>query len=282
MKKIRENFWLGVGLLLGFALGLGYAWVIRPAAFRGADPNSLQPLYRSEYILLVASAYQATGNLERARQRLALFPELDSEALGSLAQQVVAASGPEDAARGLARLSVALAERTPTPSGPGGLASPTFLLTGTPQPTLAITVPYLPTNTRRPTDSPTPTTKQVFILLSLEKVCNPQVKRPLIQVIVQTPEGHGVPGVSIHIQWEGGESRFVTGMKPELSPGYADYEIEPGKVYQVTLGGGLPVTGLAASTCPAATALIGSQTPTPGGGTGGSYAGSMRLVFEMR
>jgi hypothetical protein len=283
MKSIRQNVWLGVGLILGLALGLGYTWVIQPAAFRGADPNSLQPLYRSEYILMIASSYQATGNLERARDRLAIFPDLDSEELSSMAQQVVAAGGPEDAARGLARLSVALAEQTPSLYVAGVSVSPTFLLTGTPQPSLAITVPYLPTNTRRPTEAATPTPERAFVLLSKEQICNPRIERPLIQVIVQTLGGQGVPGVEIRVQWEGGGSQFVTGMKPELNPGYADYEIEPGKVYQVTLGDGLTVvTGLTAPTCAAATALIGPQTPTPGGGTSGNYAGSWRLVFEMQ
>ena len=39
-------------MALGFALGLGYAWVLQPAKFRGAEPTSLQPVYRGEYILL--------------------------------------------------------------------------------------------------------------------------------------------------------------------------------------------------------------------------------------
>ncbi len=81
MKKILPGLWTVVGLVLGFALGLGYAWVLQPAKFRGAEPTSLQPVYRGEYILLIASAYEATGNLESARARLALFPELNADSL---------------------------------------------------------------------------------------------------------------------------------------------------------------------------------------------------------
>jgi hypothetical protein len=280
MKKFLPWVWFPVGLTLGLALGVGYAWVIRPADFRGAEPAALQPVYRGEYILLIATAYQATGDLEEARARLALFPELDSEALSSLAQQVVAARGAEEAARGLASLSVALAEPTVKPPGPtlsipaAGTATP--LSTPTANPTLALTLPLLPTATRQPTLFSTPTPLPGYVLVSREQICNAQITHPLIQVLVRKPDGKGVPGVEIRIQWEGGGSQFVTGMKPELSPGYADYEIEPGKTYQIALGDGLTVVAnLVAPTCPGGTAVTG-------GGSSPAFIGSWRLVFEMR
>jgi hypothetical protein len=278
MTKYLQWLWLAVGLLLGLALGVGYAWVIRPADFRGAEPAALQPIYRGEYILLIATAYQASGDLERARTRLELFPELSPEVLSSLAQQVVAAHGSEEAARGLARLSVALLEQTPTAAVPTATLylSPTVRRTPTDNPTLALTMPVLPTATPKPTQSFSPTPLPGFVLVTREQVCNEQILQPLIQVIVRKADGKGVPGIEIRIQWEGGGSRFVTGMKPELSPGYADYEIEPGKNYQITLGDGLTVVrDLIAPTCPGSTAVAG-------GGPSGTFVGSWRLVFEMR
>jgi hypothetical protein len=278
MTKYLQWLWLAVGLLLGLALGVGYAWVIRPADFRGAEPAALQPIYRGEYILLIATAYQASGDLERARTRLELFPELSPEVLSSLAQQVVAAHGSEEAARGLARLSVALLEQTPTAAVPTATLylSPTVRRTPTDNPTLALTMPVLPTATPKPTQSFSPTPLPGFVLVTREQVCNEQILQPLIQVIVRKTDGKGVPGIEIRIQWEGGGSRFVTGMKPELSPGYADYEIEPGKNYQITLGDGLTVVrDLIAPTCPGSTAVAG-------GGPSGTFVGSWRLVFEMR
>jgi hypothetical protein len=287
MKKILPGLWTAVGLLLGFALGLGYAWVIQPGTFRGAEPSSLQPAYRGEYILLIATAYQATGNLEYARARLAAFPELNPDALSSLAQQVVAVGGPQEAARGLARLSVALREGTPSPSALVALAAsrtaPTIRVTGSPESTLALTIPFLPTATRSPTILSSPTANPEFVLVSKQQVCNPLIVPPLIQVIVKTADGRGVSGVRIRVQWEGGDAGFITGMKPELSPGYADYTIAPGKIYQITIGDGLTVVrDLSAPTCPAATAVLGGQTPVTGTGAGGPFTGSWRLEFEMR
>jgi hypothetical protein len=285
MKKFLPGLWTGVGLALGFALGLGYAWVIQPGTFRGAEPTSLQPVYRGEYILLIASAYQATGNLESARMRLAHFPELTPDALSSLAQQVVAAGGPQDAARGLARLSVALREGTPSPTVAVALATPrttpALRATTTLESPLGLTIPFLPTSTRSPTIPSSPTINPEFVLVSKQQVCNPLIVPPLIQVMVKTADGHGVPGVRIRVQWEGGGAGFVTGMKPELSPGYADTIIEPGKVYQITIGDGLIVVrDLSAPTCAAATAILGGQTPVTG--AGGPFTGSWRLEFQMR
>jgi hypothetical protein len=276
MKKHLQWIWLGVGLFLGLALGVGYAWVLRPSDFRGADPASLQPVYRGEYILLVATAYEATGDLDRARQRLELFPELNPAVLSSLAQQVVAARGSENAARGLARLSVALADQTPLGTTKAAVVrrTPTVRSTSTMGPTLVLTVPQLPTATLKATPFSTATVPPDFILVSREQVCNPLIVQPLVQVLVRGSDGKGVAGVVIRIQWEGGGSTFVTGMKPELSPGYADYEIEPGKTYQVAIGEGLTVVReLFAPTCPAATAVAGE-------GSSGAFPGSWRLVFE--
>lgn len=44
-----------------------------------------------------------------------------------------------------------------------------------------------------------------------------------------------MPGVQILVNWPSGEDRFFTGFKPEVDPGYADFEMEPGEVYQVDL-----------------------------------------------
>jgi len=160
---------------------------------------------------------------------------------------------------------------TGTPQG-----HPTSRVTPTDNPTLALTVPALPTATLKPTQFSTATALPGFVLVSREQVCNPLIKEPLVQVLVRTPGGQGVAGVAVRILWEGGGSTFVTGMKPELSPGYADYEIEAGKIYQVTLGDGLTVVReLSVPTCPGATAVAG-------GGAGATFAGSWRLVFEIR
>ena len=57
----------------------------------------------------------------------------------------------------------------------------------------------------------------------------------LLRIYVRDRLGVGVPGAAIRISWPGGEDRFYTGFKPEIDPGYADFEIEPNELYRVEL-----------------------------------------------
>ncbi len=64
------------GLLLaaaaaGLALGLIYGWGIRPVEYYDTSPDSLRADYRTDYVLMVAEAYESEGDIDRAIQRLA-------------------------------------------------------------------------------------------------------------------------------------------------------------------------------------------------------------------
>lgn len=64
------------GLLLaaaaaGLVLGLIYGWGIRPVEYYDTSPDSLRADYRTDYVLMVAEAYDGEGNIDRAIQRLA-------------------------------------------------------------------------------------------------------------------------------------------------------------------------------------------------------------------
>ncbi|MGH2626412.1 MAG: hypothetical protein ACRDHY_07165 [Anaerolineales bacterium] len=55
----------------GLVLGLVYGWGIRPVEYSDTSPDSLRADYRTDYVLMVAEAYEAEGALDRAIQRLA-------------------------------------------------------------------------------------------------------------------------------------------------------------------------------------------------------------------
>jgi hypothetical protein len=112
--------------------------------------------------------------------------------------------------------------------------APTATPTGTPTPTITPTsAPTLrPTSTRQPT----PTSPPPFALEKRERRCINGRERPLIEVVVQTEEGAGLPGVEIWVTWNGGADRFITGLKPELGLGYADFEMKPELSYGVSVG----------------------------------------------
>ena len=65
-----------VGLAIGLALGLGYAWLLQPVTYFDTAPASLRQDYRTDYVLMVAQAYQPEGDLSLVLLRLAaLGPE---------------------------------------------------------------------------------------------------------------------------------------------------------------------------------------------------------------
>ena len=108
-------WYLLTGLILGFLLGLLYAWLINPVVYSDTEPASMRADFKENYRLTIAQAYAATGDLERAESRLVLLNDEDPIfTLGSQAQQALAAGFAEDA-RALALLAAGLQGEAPVP-----------------------------------------------------------------------------------------------------------------------------------------------------------------------
>ncbi len=100
------------GLLLGLALGLGYAWAISPVQYTNVPPTSLRADYKSDYGLMIAQAYARDHNLPLARARLATLALNDpGRFVATLAAQ--ANTAPADR-RALNELAAALDNTSPT------------------------------------------------------------------------------------------------------------------------------------------------------------------------
>jgi hypothetical protein len=272
----RGPWYLLTGLILGAALGLLYAWKVSPVQYVDTSPAALQSVFKEQYRAVIASAYQSTGDMPRARSRLELLADPDpKQALLDNAQSAMLAGDPLGSAYPMAMLAQALQQLPTLP-----LPSPTSLavLPATLGPTSNLT----PTNTRpptltytpfasatpRPTHTPTPTQGAPFALAERVEICDPNLEPGLLQVEVQNAAGKPVAGAEIIITWSDGEEHFFTGFKPELGDGYADYVMAPGVVYTLRLAlGGVPVTDLTAPTC----------QPE----TGDSFWGSLRLLFAQ-
>jgi hypothetical protein len=102
--------------------------------------------------------------------------------------------------------------------------------------------------------------------LSQERVCEAQEPAPRIEVVVLDAEEEPLPGVEVIISWEGGSDRFFTGLRPDVSPGYGDFLMEPDVSYRVLLAAGSPpISGLRVEPC--------SQSE-------GGLEGGWRLTFQ--
>jgi hypothetical protein len=238
-------FWIG-GFLVGFAIGLvlslTYAWVLDPPPLTDTTPAALNPYDKETYTVLIAAAYAADGDLDRTTKRLAaLGNPKTGDTIVALAEQYINERRDARDIRALARLADAL--------GGTSAAMRPFIATPTTTPTLAPTstpLPPTPTRTRvvRVTSTPvagstrrltpTPESTAVFSVAQSTAICDPSTNR-LLRVYVRDSAGKGVPGAQILVNWPGGEDRFFTGFKPEADPGYADFEMESGEIYQVEL-----------------------------------------------
>lgn len=284
-RRSSSPWYLVTGLIIGVFLGAIYARVIQPVQYRDADPASLSAADKETYIRLIASAFQADGNLERARKRLQLLNDPNAQQnLVSMAQSLAGGGQLEDA-RALADLASALqngiVRRTAAANVPiGTVDSGSSQITATldpagavrsptPAPSLTPTITPTLTPTPRATATSLPTLAAPFVLDTREEVCDPSLAEGLIQIYVNNPQGSPLPGVRIEVSWGvGNENAFFTGLYPQISPGYADFQMEDGVDYVLRVGeGSQPVSGLSRVAC---------KTDS-----GSAYFGGWRLVFKQ-
>jgi hypothetical protein len=70
LAKARPWLIAGLAALVGFLLGLLFAWVIWPVDFVDASFDQLRSDYQQDYVRLVAAEYALTGDLDRAEGRI--------------------------------------------------------------------------------------------------------------------------------------------------------------------------------------------------------------------
>ena len=248
------------------SMSLFYTWVLDPPALTLAPPSSLNSHDKEIYMVLVAAAYTADGDLERAERRLAALRDVHiGNTLVALAERYIAEDHDVREVRALARLADSLGYTsavvrafiaTPTPTyTPTPTVTPLPSHTATASPTATYTAPatYTATSTQQPRSISTPTKTTVptptrtltstatppfehdrFRVVQSTPICDAQ-SDGILRIYVRDANGEGIPGVQIIVSWPEGEDRFYTGFKPAIDPGYADFEMQPGKVYEVHL-----------------------------------------------
>jgi hypothetical protein len=76
-----------------------------------------------------------------------------------------------------------------------------------------------------------------------------------------------VPGIRVEVSWAGGQDHFFTGLYPEISLGYGDFEMQAGVAYTVRVGeGGEALNNIVAPQC---------------SGDSGVYTGGLEVTFSQ-
>lgn len=279
--RVSAASFLLLGLLVGLAGGLFYAWVLSPVVYTDASPARLDESYTETYLFLVSESYALTGNWEEAQERLAVLASEDvDQRVARLFEQSLREGRPAAQVRNLAFLTQQLGGESPalslfgptpqpppvTPTQAPAAMTPTATLLPTPSPTSPPTRTPPPTLTPSATPQATPTSQPDFRLLSQERVCDEEAPAPRIEVLVLDAEEEPLPGIEVVISWEGGSDRFFTGFRPDVSPGYGDFLMAPDVSYSVLLAAGSPtISGLRIEPCTASE---------------GGLEGGWRLTFQ--
>lgn len=271
MTEKRGSWYLLTGAVIGLLLGLVLSlWVI-PVQYVNTDPSMLREKDRLTYRALIAQAYLAEGDAPRAFARLGLLKEDNqSEKLVAQAQNILGEGGNESQARALALLAAALSNNslsiTPLPPmTPNAVPITQPSVTGTVTAWVTTSTPGA-SMTPRPTPTLMATAGPPFVIEGEpQPLCDPLPEKPQLQIVVLNAADEGVPGVKVEIsQTDGGIETFYTGLYPEISRGYADYEMIPGVTYAIRVGdSGQPISNLSAPSC-----------------EGDAY-GSLELVFKQ-
>ena len=288
----RISWWrLGaiLALLAGLGLGLVYSWVISPLGVSDAEPITLRADFKDQYRSAIAAAYAATGNLPRARARLALLGDSNSvEALNGQAQRMRANNQSFERADQVVALALALDESTSGANGalPATLtteiadqsenivtetsppSSPEVPLDLTETPQTIETQTLVIESTPRPTSTATPVPGKPFALTGQETICDSNLPAGLLQVLVLNSNRRQIAGAEIDITWDGGKESFFTGLKPELGNGYADYIMTPDVTYSIQLARGSDVA-------------LGITVPTCQSSAGEAFVGGIKLTFQQ-
>lgn len=251
-----------LGLILGLAGALYYAWIVSPVVYTDASPSRFSEEHKAEYLFLVSQSLAVNGDWMQAQQRLAALddPALAQTVTDLLNQYVIEQRSPAEI-RNLAILAQQLGAEAPAVAlfapTPIGSAAPTptitpapLLPTSEPTATAVPTVTPSPTGTAVPTIPAAPTSQPTYRLLNQQQICTSDGTAPAITVITLDALLEPLDGVEVWVQWDGGSDRFFTGFKPSLDAGEGDFAMSPDTSYTVVLAAGSPeIGGLRSEPC---------------------------------
>ncbi len=244
--------WTGLimGVVVGAALALTYTWVFDPRTLVDIHPRQMETNARSEYIAAVAVSFTHNSDLELATDRLLTvvppgkdpFQEVADVACLLAQTGYVSSSSGIEAVRAM-KTFYQLQQRSGCADDIVLVAAePTAIVTvvlptSTPLPPPTKTATVAPTKEATPTIAvfiPTAQPLEEYVLINVATFCD-VARSGLIEVFVQDFNGTGIPGEPVRVRWDGGEDVFFTGLKPERSPAYADFEMTADVAYIIDM-----------------------------------------------
>ncbi|MBC8098657.1 MAG: hypothetical protein H7Y11_04390 [Armatimonadetes bacterium] len=248
--------WLAllIGILLGGAGGIVFAWTVAPTEEFDTEPWQLTRAGKADYIVAIALAYSYDGDLARTVENLvALRPPVENLfEYVALTACDLARTGYVNSSSGLNALRAMMTlyqlqgqtgcadslipalEQAPTNAQIVLASTPTLLPppSKTPMPALDTVASATPLVLVVATQIP----QSAFRLVLIEPFCDADLPG-IIEVSVTDFDNAPIPGQPIRVRWDDGESVFYNGLKPERGLAYADFAMEAGKGYLIDMPG---------------------------------------------
>ncbi len=242
-----------LGLILGVSAGLFFTWNLAPVQEFDTEPWQLDPDTKDQYVVAIALNYAHDNDLAGAINRLVSL-QLPGDPIQNVADTAcrLATSGYVNSSSGLHAIRSMM--KLYQLQGRTGCADTLISADNTqagsvvnidlPTPTATLTPP--PSKTPTPLAAvSTPTTVLVIVptvppqndydLISVTTNCSTALNGLITVEVYDTDGTTGIPGAEIRARWDTGESRFFTGLMPEKSPAYADFQMEAGKDYRIDM-----------------------------------------------
>lgn len=265
---MKRRWWVIIGLLIGLAGGLSYAWLIDPVQYVDSYPPQMAPPYRRDWIHMTAFAYGHQANLRRAKIRLMHLPDTEvRKELGRALDVAVAEGQSSPVLQRMAGLAQHFGVDSPTVriyTGAGeSVEIPTVnptSIASEPTPTPATLDPPTPSPVP-PTMTPTPVFTPTYVISNVFRTCapRPRIALSVTHEVSATIRGReervtrGISNVETWLLWSDGADRAITGLRPRQGSGYVDFDVEPGLRYNLYLEEptGVPLTVLEIQMCDA-------------------------------
>jgi hypothetical protein len=228
-------FFVLISFGAGLGIGLGISWGLLPTGDRDTAPVTLNQSDKNLFRQLIADSYYVTRDLARSKIRLELLD--GDDALKAIQNQVEVLSldGVDmSESNALSALYAAMINKRV-------LSMPTKILAfnATQASHMGATeitrLSVLSTLSAGDVITPTPSFPAGSLIIKYHtQVCDPAKKSPLLQVIVFDQSGRQLSGVVIIVESATGSERIITGLKPGMGAGYADYQLIPGVLYIIS------------------------------------------------
>lgn len=252
-RRNPVSIWaLIIGLLIGMGGGWYYAFVIDPIQELSTRPNQLRTDEQAQYVVAIMLSYSYDSDLSSAINRLAAL-ELTGDPIQAVADMAcdLATTGYVDSTSGLRAVR---AMRTfyqlqgregcadniiPAPQSVPlevSIVVPTATASLPPPPTKT---PSADLATETPSGivvAPTSAPRGTYTGIIAQTFCSTELSG-IIEVRVRDGLNEEVAGQPIRVIWDGNRSDFVTGLKPERGVGYADFQMEDGVSYIISMPG---------------------------------------------